>query len=69
MDEYNAVQSLSENDVELLSALFAFPEKFWKIINYYFNANKAWIPPKSIEKLNMAVEQNPSRRKLVETLK
>lgn len=69
MDEYNMVRNISDSDLELLSALFAFPEKFWKIINYYFNANKAWIPPKSIEKLNLAVEQNPSRRKLVETLK
>lgn len=69
MDEYNIVRNISDSDVELLSALFAFPEKFWKIINYYYNANKAWIPPKSIEKLNLAVEQNPSRRKLVETLK
>lgn len=69
MDEYNIVRNISDSDVELLSALFAFPEKFWKIINYYYNANKAWIPPKSIEKLNLAVEQNSSRRKLVETLK
>lgn len=69
MDEYNAVRSISDSDVELLSALFAFPEKFWKIINYYFNANKAWIPPKSIEKLNLVVEQNQSRQRLLETLK
>ncbi len=69
IDEYNIVRSISDNDVELLSALFAFPEKFWKIINYYFNANKAWIPPKSIEKLNLVVEQNQSRRRLLETLK
>lgn len=69
MDEYNQVRSISDSDLELLSALFAFPEKFWKIINYYLNANKAWISPKSIEKLNVAVEQNQSRKRLVETLK
>jgi len=69
IDEYNMVRSISDNDVELLSALFAFPEKFWKIINYYFNANKAWIPPKSIEKLKLVVVQNQSRRRLLETFK
>lgn len=68
LDEYNHAKALSQADMELLSAMFAFPEKFWKIINYYLNANKAWIPPKSIEKLKVAVEQNPNRRKFVETL-
>ena len=48
--------------------MFSYPEKFWKILNYYFNANKAWIPNKNMEKLKLAVNQNRMRREFVRTL-
>ena len=54
--------------MQLLSVMFAFPEIVWKIINYYINSNKAWIPPKSLEKLERAVMQNDRRRLFVKTL-
>ena len=68
MDEYDKVKPISDADLDMLSALFAFPEKFWKVINYYFNNSKSWIPPKSIEKLNMVVEQNDKRREFLTTV-
>lgn len=68
LDDYNKVKPVSDDDLKLLSAMFAFPEKYWKIINYYFNSNKAWIPPKSYEKLIKVVQQNDKRRAFIETL-
>ncbi len=68
IDEYDKIRNVSELDLEILAASFAFPEKFWKIINYYLNMNKAWIPPKSIEKLNVVIEQNVKRKEFIETL-
>ena len=34
-------------------------------MNYYFNSSKAWIPPKTKEKLEKVVEQNDKRIKFV----
>ena len=68
IDEYDKVKPISDEDLELLAALFSFPEKFWKVINYYFNANKAWIPPKSIEKLRTVVAQNEKRQAFLTTM-
>ena len=68
LDEYDKVKPLSDTDLELLSVLFAFPEKFWKVINFYFNSSKAWIPRKSIEKLKTVVEQNTKRMRFLETI-
>jgi spore coat protein I len=68
IDEYDKIRSISDEDLEVLKALFAFPEKFWKVMNYYFNSNKAWIPPKTIEKLEKAVAQNDKRLKFLETV-
>ena len=61
LDEYDKVKPVSDIDLELLGVLFSFPEKFWKIINYYYNMNKAWIPPKSVEKLKAVTSVNSRR--------
>lgn len=60
LDEYDKVKPVSDIDLELLECFF-FPEKFWKIINYYYNMNKAWIPPKSVEKLKAVTSVNSRR--------
>lgn len=38
------------------------PEKFWKIINYYFNSNKAWYSEKNEEKLKQLQNQEEIRK-------
>lgn len=68
LKEYDNVYPLSAQDVKILGAMFSYPEKFWKILNYYFNANKAWIPAKNMEKLRIVVNQNRMRREFVRTL-
>lgn len=68
IDEYDKVKPIDDTELALLAALFAFPEKFWKVMNYYFNSNKAWIPPKTKEKLEKVVQQNDKRRKFLETV-
>ncbi len=40
---------------------FAYPEKFWKIVNYYFNSKKSFMPEKNMEKLEKLLEQQISK--------
>ena len=68
IDEYDKIKPIADDDLELLSALFSFPEKFWKIINHYFNNNKAWIPQKNYDKLSKVIEQNKYRRQFIAQL-
>jgi len=68
INEYDKVRTIAEIDLQLLGALFAFPEKYWKLVNYYYNSSKAWIPPKSIEKLNICMEQNYKRLDFLATI-
>lgn len=44
----------------------AYPEKFRKIANFYFNSGKAWIPGRNLEKLEKLVEQEPLKQRLLE---
>lgn len=40
---------------------FSYPEKFWKIVNYYYNRGKAFIPDKNREKLEILLGQEEKR--------
>ena len=46
IESYDHVLPVDREDRECLYYLFLYPEKYWKQLNYYYNANKAWIPPK-----------------------
>lgn len=43
----------------------AYPEKFWKIANFYFNSGKAWIPGKNQEKLEKLVAQEKEKQRFL----
>ena len=69
LDEYDKVKPIEDGELKVLSVLFTFPEKFWKITNYYYNMNKAWVPPKSIEKLDSCIAQNGRRLDFLATIR
>ena len=43
----------------------AYPEKFCKIANFYFNSGKAWIPGKNQEKLDKLVAQEKEKQRFL----
>lgn len=58
---YDRVRPLSGEEKEYLSIRIRYPEKFWKLANYYYNTNKAWIPGKHMEKLEKFLAQQEKR--------
>ena len=68
LESYRRVLGLSVEDREVLKYLFSYPEKFWKLVNHYYNNNKAWIPQKDVEKLNAVVRQNAIKKKSLDKI-
>lgn len=68
-DAYHKVLPMDGRDRECLYYLFLYPEKYWKQLNYYFNANKAWTPAKNVEKLQSLKGQQEARGRFLERLK
>ena len=63
---YQQIRPISAFDSIDLYYRLAYPEKFWKIANFYFNSRKAWIPEKNMEKLNKVLEQEAVRQTFLE---
>ena len=66
---YEKTLPLTELEHKCLYYLFLYPEKYWKQINFYYNANKAWIPERNVEKLKKLEEQEENRWKFLRQLR
>lgn len=65
LDEYQQIRPLSKNELRLLYILLLFPEKFWKITNFYYNSKKSWIPQKNVQKLLALSDQIQQKNKFL----
>lgn len=59
---YQEVRPLTQQDCRQLYYRLAYPEKFWKIVNFYYNTGKAWIPGKNMEKLARVARQEEDKQ-------
>ena len=58
---YEKELALEPEEMRQLYYRFSYPEKFWKVVNYYYNRGKAFIPDKNREKLEVLLEQEERR--------
>lgn len=66
---YDRMNPLTDRDRESLYYLFLYPEKYWKQINFYMNANKVWIPARNLEKLKGLEVQAEQRNRFLSIIK
>ncbi|MCI8299334.1 MAG: CotS family spore coat protein [Lachnospiraceae bacterium] len=66
---YNDVRTLSRPEMKQLYIRLAYPEKFWKIANHYFNTSKAWVCGRNLEKLQKFIHQNEDRENFLHLIR
>ena len=65
---YNEVRPIREEDLLQLKYRFLYPEKFWKIANYYFNNRKSWVPQKNIKKMFSNHDREPRKAEFIKAI-
>lgn len=68
IEVYQKENPLSAHDCIQLYYRFAYPEKFWKIVNFYYNTGKAWIPEKNMEKLAKVIEGEKNKQEFLDSI-
>lgn len=66
LQAYDRIRTLTFRDRIGLYYRFAYPEKFWKIVNFYYNSGKAWIPGKNMEKLEKVLLQEKEKQQFLD---
>lgn len=68
INKYNSVSPLTSDGMKTLYVMLRYPEKFWKITNYYINSKKSWIPGRNLQKLNDIIDQRVNREEFLRAL-
>lgn len=68
LNAYSAIQPIGKAEMEYMKWRFVFPEKYWKIADYYCQSNKAMVYDRTIEKLKTAACQREEKNRFLEAL-
>lgn len=68
MSAYERITRISAYAYIDLYYRLAYPEKFWKIVNFYYNSGKAWIPQRNQEKLDKLLAQEEQKKRFLESV-
>ena len=68
LEAYDAVRPISDAEKTLLCLKLCYPERFRKVVSYYHNSGKAWIPAKNREKIDRLLGQEDARRGFLKNL-
>lgn len=68
LEAYQKEKPLSREELLQLYYRLAYPEKFWKIVNFYYNTGKSWIPGRNMEKFDKLLKQEAEKELFLNTL-
>ena len=66
LEAYEQERPVQSRERNCLGLFLAYPEKFWKTAGNYYRSNKAWLPEKCVEKLELAVRQAEEKQHFLE---
>lgn len=62
---YEEIKPLTELEKKQLYFRLWYPEKFWKIVNFYYNSGKSWIPMRHMDKLQKLITQETAKEQFL----
>ncbi len=57
LEAYDQILRIDQKQWKQLGVRMSYPEKYWKVSNFYYNNNKAFLPEKNVDKLNVILKQ------------
>ena len=69
IEAYRKERELGTEERKVLYALLLYPEKYWKLVNFYYNGKKSWMSAKNFEKLKRLCSQEEERHKFLKEVK
>ena len=68
LEAYERIRPLDAGEREYIGLMLAYPEKYWKTAGNYYRSNKAWMPEKNREKLQLVLRQCGEKQAFLEQI-
>ncbi|MGN1206310.1 MAG: CotS family spore coat protein [Eubacterium sp.] len=65
LENYEKIMPLTGEEEEFIYIMLLFPEKYWKLMNGYFNHKKSWFSEQSLHKLCSLGEMEQCREQFL----
>ncbi len=57
IDGYCAVENLSSDEFAVMKLILQFPQKFWRVVNRYYNSRRSWSERSYVAKLQEVIDE------------
>jgi spore coat protein I len=62
---YSSVEMLSKEDLEVMRIILQFPQKFWRVINRYYNSRRSWSEKSFVIRLQEVIDEIGPHREFI----
>lgn len=66
INAYNACEPLDGDELHVLKLMLTFPQKFWRVVNRYYNSRRSWSERSYMAKLQEVIDEAEPHRKFLE---
>ena len=66
ISKYNSIETISKEDFMVLQIIMQFPQKFWRVVNKYYNSRHSWSEKSYIARLQEVIDEIPFHKNFIE---
>jgi len=54
---YNSVEPLGSDELSVMGIILQFPQKFWRVVNRYYNSRRSWSEQSFVSRLQNVIDE------------
>ncbi len=66
IDEYRKIEDINNEEFYILKLILKFPQKFWRVINKYYNSKRCWSEKSYVGKLQEVIDETPFHKNFLD---
>lgn len=66
INAYNAFEPLDRDEMTVMKLILMFPQKFWRVVNRYYNSRRSWSERSYVTKLQEVISEVEPHRDFIE---
>lgn len=67
IDAYRTVETISEEEFFVMKIMLQFPQKFWRVVNKYYNSRRCWRDRNFERKFKEVIDEIKYHKKFIDT--
>lgn len=62
INEYSRIETICESELDIMKIMLMFPQKFWRVVNKYYNSRKSWSESSFVSRLQEVIDETHTHK-------